>query len=287
MQRFVDCIVRNRLYLWPGAAAIAWTFPPWYGSTPSWTAAPSITLAGLGLYQLNRVYDVVEDEVNDPSAYARISASRTSTRNLAVAAVLASVVTSSLLGSGLATALLSVTLLLGIAYSVPLITRDGAKPRRLKEVMGLKNAVPAVVWAVTTVLYPATSHAGVQVPQLLLAVTGLACLVFTVEVAWDVRDMPGDRVAGIETLASAFGAGRALLIPIGTAALLAFAVGLLVHAGSLPPRWLVPASLLVLLPPVAYVWKSSLALDRDRSHLLVALNVLALVPMYVFGHWSE
>ena len=49
--------------------------------------------------------------------------------------------------------------------------------------------------------------------------------------------------------------------------------------------WLLPALLLVVLPAIAYAWKDSLAIDRDRSHILALVNVLALVPMSLVGRW--
>lgn len=286
LRRVTDSLVRDRIYLWPGAAFITWAFPPWYGSTPTWNAVPSITLAGFGLYQLNRVYDVAEDEINDPAAYARISATSSGVRAGAIGALLASLVLSTLLMNALGTAVLSMMLLLGILYSVPFIGPGEGKPRRLKQVVVLKNAVPAVVWSVTTVLYPATANFGTSRLQLLLAIAGLACLIFAIEVAWDIRDMPGDRAAGIKTLATVLGAGRAPLISLGASSVLALVVGALVYARTLSSAWLVPAFLLILLPSLACLWTDSLASNRNRSHLLVLLNMLALLPMYLAGQWA-
>jgi hypothetical protein len=87
----IDFVIRNRILQYLGAILIVWAFPPWYGSTPSWNAVPSILLATFGVYQLNRVFDVVEDEINDPNAYARTSANRTMLRSVAISAIFASV----------------------------------------------------------------------------------------------------------------------------------------------------------------------------------------------------
>jgi len=282
----IDSMMRNRIYLWPGAAFIIWALPPWYGSTPYWNAVPSITLAGFGLYQLNRVFDVVEDQINDPGAYVRTSATRVAIRNAAVGAVLASLLLSTVLMNPLATAMLSMMLLLGVLYSVPFMRRERGTPLRLKQIASLKNLVPSVVWPITTILYPAMSHSGVRLLQLALAITGLSCIILTIEVAWDVRDVCGDRVAGISTLATTFGVQRALLIPLVASGVQALIVWLLVYLGTLATQWLLPASLLILLPGVAYLWKDSLASNRARSHLLVLVNMLALFPMYLLGRWE-
>src|SRR5215472_4858968 len=87
----IDFVIRNRILQYLGAILIVWAFPPWYGSTPSWNAVPSILLASFGIYQLNRVFDVVEDEINDPSAYVRTSANKTTVRAVAIGAIAASV----------------------------------------------------------------------------------------------------------------------------------------------------------------------------------------------------
>lgn len=285
-ETIVRFAIRNRIHLWPGAALIVWAFPPWYGSTPSWAALPSITLAGFGLYQLNRIFDGAEDAINDPSAYARLTATRAVVRTAAASSIAASFLLSAILMSHWATATLAVMLLLGVLYSVPFLRRGLEQPRRLKQIPGLKNAVPSIVWPVTTILYPAISSPGVRVLPLVLALTGVGCVVFTVEVAWDLRDVRGDRAAGINTLATALGMRRALWVPMSISGLEAVVIFLFIYVRALDTPWLLPAMLLVFLPAVAYCWKEALALNRDRSHLLVAVNVLALVPIYLIGRWD-
>lgn len=285
-RRIVDFVIRNRLHLAPAAALIVWALPPWYGSTPSWNAAPSILLAGGGIYQLNRVFDVVEDEINDPNAYARTSATKVVLRKVAISAILASLFLSVVLTNYLATATLSIMILVGVLYSVPFLKGEQGEHRRLKQIASLKNAVPSVVWPFTTILYPALSSSGVRLLQLLLAITVLSCCVFTIEVAWDVRDSLGDQVAGISTLATAFGVHRALLVPLVASCAQTLVIVLLVYFGNLAALWLLPALFLVLLPAVAYLWKDSLASRRDRSHLLVLINISALIPLGLAGRWG-
>jgi 4-hydroxybenzoate polyprenyltransferase len=283
----IDFAIRNRMHLGLGAALVIWAFPPWFGSTPSWKAFPSVLLAGFTIYQLNRVFDVVEDEVNDPNAYARTYARKTMIRNLAITAMLASLFLSIVDMNYLATAVLSIIILLGVLYSIPFLKREQGEPRRLKQIGILKNAIPSVVWPSATILYPAMASSTVRWLQLMLAITGIACWVFTIEVAWDVRDSRGDRIAGINTFVTAFGARRALIVPLGVSCTQSLVVVLLVYFGDLAKVWLLPALLLVLLPVVAYLWKDSLASNRDRSHLLVLINTLALIPLGLAGRWGQ
>jgi len=282
----IDFVIRNRIHLLPGAALIVWALPPWYGSTPSWNALPPILLAGFGIYQLNRVFDVVEDEINDPNSYARISAAKIMVRAMAISAILASLFLSLILMNFLATATLSIMILIGVLYSVPFLKRERGDSHRLKQIACLKNAVPSVVWPFTTILYPAMSSSEVRLLQLGLAITALSCSIFTIEVAWDVRDSYGDQIAGITTLATAFGVRRALLVPFATSCVQALVITLLVYFGKLATTWLLPVLFLVLFPTVAYLWKDSLVGNRDRSHLLVLINILALIPLGLVGRWA-
>ena len=279
----IDFVIRNRIHLGPGAVLIVWALPPWYGSTPSWNAAPSILLVGFGLCQLNRVFDVVEDEINDPNAYARTAAHKTLVLTVATSAILASLFLSIVFMNYLATATLSIMILVGVLYSVPFLKREHGKPRRLKQIARLKNAIPSVVWPFTTILYPAMSSSGVRLLQLLLAITALSCSIFTIEVAWDVRDSRGDQVAGISTLATAFGVHRALLVPLVASCVQALVIMLLVCFGNVTALWLLPALGPVLLSAVAYFWKDSLASNRNRSHLLALISISALIPLGLAG----
>lgn len=278
-------VLRNRIHLLPAATLITWAGPPLYGSTPSWNALPSILLAGLGIYELNRVFDGIEDEINDPDEYATTSTSRTLVRTVAIGALAGSVVLSVILTNLAATVALAIMLVAGILYSVPFLRSDG-KAVRLKQIPGLKNAVPSVVWPIVTIAYPAMSGTGVRVPLLVLAVTALAWGVFTIEVAWDVRDSRGDRVAGIRTLANTFGARRALLVPLVASCGEALVIVALVYTGRVAMLWLLPALLLVLLPTIAYLWRESFATHRDRSHLLILMNTLALILLGLAGRWE-
>jgi 4-hydroxybenzoate polyprenyltransferase len=185
-----------------------------------------------------------------------------------------------------ATATLSIMILLGVLYSVPFLKRGHGTPRRLKQIPSLKNVIPSIVWPAVTILYPAMSSSGVHLLQLVLAITGLSCSIFTIEVAWDVRDSRGDQLAGISTLVTAFGVHRALLVPLAMSCVQSLVIVLLVYLGNLAALWLLPALLLVLLPVVAYLWRDSLASNRDRSHLLVLMNISALILLGLAGRWA-
>jgi 4-hydroxybenzoate polyprenyltransferase len=281
----VDFVLRHRIHLLPAAALIVWAAPPLYGSIPSWRALPSVVLGIFGIYELNRVFDVVEDEINDPGGYAKTIATRTLIRGVAVGVMAASILLSMILTGYAATLALSLMLLAGVLYSVPFL--GGGRARiRLKQVTGVKNVVPSVVWPLLTIAYPAMSGTGAHLVRLFLAVAALALAVFTIEVAWDARDSRGDRIVGIRTLANTLGARRALLVPLLASCAAALFVVALVYLGRLPMLWLLPALFLILLPAIAYLWRDSFATDRDRSHALILINTLALILLGLAGRWE-
>ncbi|MEO3875212.1 UbiA family prenyltransferase [Nonomuraea sp. B12E4] len=274
----VQFIVNNRVYLGAGAIAIMWAMPPWFGAEVAWMAMLPVLLAGFGVYQFNRVFDFVEDQINDPGAYAQAYRSRTALRAMAVAAMVASLLLSMVFLGYAATALLAVMLLAGVLYSAPLLTH-----RRLKQVAGAKNVIPSLVWPVATLVYPT----GVLTLESMLAVGLVACSVFTIEVAWDVRDRRGDRIAGINSFAAILGPTKALVIPLAASLTYALFVALLVALfDRLPAIWLFPGMLPALLAGIALLWKDSLAASRGLSHLLVLINMLALLPLSIAGRWG-
>jgi 4-hydroxybenzoate polyprenyltransferase len=286
MRNVTDFLIHNRVHLLPAAVLIMWAVPPWYGSAPAWAAAPAVLLAGGGIYQLNRVFDLVEDEINDPGAHAQAVAAKSIVLTSAIAAMITSIVLAAALMRPLAAITLSLATVLGVLYSVPFFRGSQQKLRRLKQVPIVKNVIPSAVWPGATILCQVMSGSGVHsFLSLGLALAWLSCGVFTIEVAWDVRDSHGDRIAGIETLATAFGVRRAVLVPLVASSALAVSIMLLIWHGDLGPAWLLPALLLVLLAVVTYLLKYALVLNRDVSHLLILLTISSLVSMGLVGRW--
>lgn len=283
-QVMVDFVVRNRLHLLPAAALLVWATPPWYNASPAIAAAAPVLLIGFGLYQLNRVSDGVEDSINDPRGYAHTKANRGLLRRIAVLAMSTGLALSLLTARPAASALLAAALFLGIAYSIPVIARRRGSGRRLKEFGLVKNILPSVVWPTVTILYPALYASDVWGLGLVLIASGIAIGVFTIEVAWDVRDAVGDRIANVKTLANSLGPGGALAIPLSVGAAYALLILFLVNLDTLPLTWLLPALALLLLSVIAHSCRRLLSEERGWSHLLVVGNIVALILLGGVGH---
>ena len=99
-------------------------------------------------------------------------------------------------GNRVATGILAAGIVLGVAYSRPTTVSDGSAVR-LKQVPLVKNLVPSTVWPILTIVYPVLlSGLDPSLPDLVAAVLATAAGVFVTEVAWDIRDIEGDRHAG-------------------------------------------------------------------------------------------
>ena len=114
---------------------------------------------------------------------------------------------------------------LSLAYSVPFLPHATGVKRPLRGLPGLKIFLIAYVWAVATVGLPALL-AGVPLfaPHTLALMAERGLFIFALTLPFDVRDMAGDRAAGVLTLPHVLGErGTAFLIGLCYAACVALA----------------------------------------------------------------
>lgn len=275
-------VVRNRLHLVLAAFVIWWAWPPWFDVSPAPRTLLPVLLAGFGLYQLNRIADVVEDSVNDPVGYREAMTHRTTIKRLSISALGASILLS-LVYAGIApSVVLAAAVSVGVFYSFSPFGISQSAPR-LKEAGILKNVAPSLVWPIVAVIYPALMAPASAIPLVAMAAAVTMVAVFTIEVAWDVRDAEGDRLAGVRTLANRVGAPAAMRVPLGFASMVAVGVVLLIAVSALDAAWLIPAGLLLGAGLVAYFASGLLEADRAWSHLLVGGNILAALVIGVSG----
>ncbi len=265
------------------AVLIMWATPAWYGASVPWRAVPTVTLLGFGLYQLNRISDEPEDSINNPEGAEHAMARAGLLHALALTSVLLAVGASFVTRPQWGGFLVGSLALAGWAYSRPVSGGRDRSSMRLKQHRWSKNSIPALVWTMATVIYPATVAASVSLPRVALVAIAVGVGVLTIEIAWDIRDAPGDLASGVATMANTVGARRALAAPFAIAALAATLVVSLVAARVLKAAWLWPAVVVPALPVVAYALRSRLASDRMWSQVLVVANLLALVTIGMLG----
>lgn len=117
--------------------------------------------------------------------------------------------------------------LLGFAYNYPLLPLGRERRIRLKEIYGVKNTASAMGFLITVFGYPlASSWGGLQVGWDYVITMALFFFFseLSYEVVYDLRDIPGDREAGIPTFPVVHGLEVTRSIVYGLLALSAMAL---------------------------------------------------------------
>lgn len=173
---------------------------------PRITARSTLIALALGLlvawvYLFNKTTDATEDDVNDAARPLSLRQQKR-IRKVAVACLLLPMLWLWRWPDVFAVYVFFGAVM-GFLYSYPL--RFGRRKVRLKDILLVKNIVPAFSMAACTnlpffILYPVE-------PSVYLWAQAISVFIvmFCVEVVWDIRDMAGDRKAGVQTLPNRIG----------------------------------------------------------------------------------
>jgi 4-hydroxybenzoate polyprenyltransferase len=182
---------------------------------------------------LNRVVDVVEDEENGIAGAGVVARNARSTIVVAVAVLLASLAVSA--------ALLPQTLpvrlafhALGFAYNWRVLpSRSGRK--RIKQLAFWKNTASATGFLLTCFALPLVVHdARVAGSTVVVAGAFFFCFELSYEVLYDLRDVDGDKKAGVRTWPVLFGPAAGAWIAVGQLLVSALVVVVGFASGVLP-----------------------------------------------------
>jgi 4-hydroxybenzoate polyprenyltransferase len=242
-----------------------------------------VTASALFIYALNRVTDRDEDGHNDPRR------ARVARQAGVLAAGSGAVLLAGMIGlqlQGRSALFYLAVLLVGLAYSLRLIpwygARTGLTRVRLKDVVVTKSAVVAAVWTGSVFGAPLLHAPGpiqVSAPYLFLGV-GFFLAYFANVVYCDMRDVPGDRAAGVMTMPVCFGVDRChRTIAVGCGAWLA-AAGVGWRVGWIDSAHLALSFLANGIYP-AVIWYLRERTDTKADHLDYAVE--ALVPAFALG----
>jgi 4-hydroxybenzoate polyprenyltransferase len=170
-------------------------------------------LLGFSIYNLNRKTDEAEDAINHQDRYRFTKKYEKSLYNAAIIGCGFALI----LGAwyGLMTFLMVVLpLILGILYSIPCLP-PATGYRRLKEVPLLKNLIVAIAWGVPLTFIPLYVSNNPVTLATAISLVYLSSFVFIASVLPDVRDMEGDKVAGIRTIPTVIGVKQTMMLIIG------------------------------------------------------------------------
>lgn len=225
--------------------------------------------ATLFVYSADRVADADVDAANLPG---RAAFARRHGRTLVAASTLLYVTVVALAAAR------------GVRYveflALPFVAVGVYSGLRAKRVFLAKNLLVGGAWAAVPLGVGAHTRR-LDDPRVWLLAAWVGAVITVAAVVFDVKDVPGDRAAGIDTIPVRHGPAAARRVAAVANAALALAVGTVVAAGLLPSRFLVLLALHVHVAayvPFATPDRTALfyGLVVDSEHVVLALVVLGL-----------
>jgi 4-hydroxybenzoate polyprenyltransferase len=156
-------------------------------------------LATFSVYSLNKATDKVEDSINRPETTSRGTAFYVGP---SIVAMLFGLGIGAMIGP-MVLITLTIPIILALVYSVRLLP----SVPRLKEVVGVKSVLVALSWAFTGSLLPASMQAE-NFEMIFLVFTYIFIQLLVNTILFDVQDMKGDLVSGVETIPIRLGTNR-------------------------------------------------------------------------------
>lgn len=246
----------GRLHIVAIAALGTLTFGWLFTGNYLWTLAATCAADWFIVNLLNRIVDLKEDEANGIPGTAFVARHRVLVFGVGVALLLGTVLLTHLAYPALTPLRLSFHAL-GFAYNWPLLPRVG----RLKARYFWKNTASATGFMITVFGYPLAAIGWGRVPGSLATGIGVGSMVFAAaffflfelsyEVIYDLRDAPGDALAGVRTYPVVHGEAFAIRI---IDALLGTSCAILIagYAASFVPWRMVVMVLAPALQAIAY-----------------------------------
>ena len=177
-----------------------------FGIEMDWKLGLISVLSAFFAYTVNKATDIDEDLINNPKKYLFYEKHGKTFYVLAALSYLLALYIS-FEYSYITTLIVFIPLILGIAYSVKWIPGSGYK--RIKDIPGGKTLVLSFAWASVILL---TNYYVGFTPTLLSLFFYVFLIEFMAALAFDVRDIRGDRRAGVKTIAVIFGKKTTMII---------------------------------------------------------------------------
>ncbi len=201
MKRTAYAIAHSGIALALGAGGAILTTQIFMGAPLQLDLFFAIVLVTYGSYNINRLTDTKEDEINNPD---RLKFYKNTL--VKISTIFAFIIAGWIaLGKGLTgIILLAVFPFSVIIYSTKIFPRRVTKYTRLKEIPLVKNLTSAIVWAFLP--FVAALFPGYKITTPVYATSLLVFLRFFINtLSFDIRDIRGDAISGIKTLPASFG----------------------------------------------------------------------------------
>lgn len=197
LENIVSFVTLSSIFIGAVMAAILYFSFLLQGITSSTLLLLATFFLGISVYSLNKVTDLEEDSVNLPNRARFVKKNRdlllfASLESINIAVVLA------FLSNPYAIAVILFPFYIGAFYSI------GIRRLRIKDVLLLKNIIAAATCTIAAVLLPLAVRVDSLLIVLLVAYFVFLKL-FINSVIFDVRDIEGDRKAGVRTIPAYLG----------------------------------------------------------------------------------
>ncbi len=178
-----------------------------YGVPPKWNLLGATFFLIFAVYGLNKLTDLREDVINNPERVEYVKKLYGGMK-YAVMVSLGMALFLGYLTGWKAVAVLIFPIVAGFFYSVRLLP---GYPR-LKDITGVKNLIIATTWANGTAFLPSIASGGISPLKVILVYYFFFMKSMINTILFDVRDVEGDRLNGINTIPVRFGVGRTRLL---------------------------------------------------------------------------
>ena len=177
------------------------------GATPNPLICMAVFLITFSTYSLNKLTDMAEDSINVPERINFIYGRKQFILITALGSYLLSIPLV-FFAAPLAVPIVFVPILANLLYGSKLL--PGIP--RLKDIPVMKNVIVAISWALVCTLLPSVEISNVPMATILLVLYFMLVKVFINTILYDIRDVEGDRVAGVKTIPSLLNTPRTTML---------------------------------------------------------------------------
>ena len=167
-----------------------------------------------GMRVFNRFLDKGAGTYNDPEMAGFYKRHKVFLTLSGITAIIGALMISFHMGTAILVAMAALSLL-GVIYSIPLVplsVRDLWKYTKMRDIPGSKNLMEALAWAAVIVVVPLLELLDLHWSNALVAFLFVMMTAFVRAAFFDILEVQGDLVVGVETLPITLGERRTLLL---------------------------------------------------------------------------
>ena len=212
VKRILDFLTYSSVYLSIAGAVMAYMACQLQGLDLSWQTMAIMFFVTYSVYNIDRKADEDEDSINHSQRY---SFTKKYEKFLFLSSILAYIFAFLLAYPYGLKALLvtAIPLVSGLLYSFAWLP-SGFRYRRLKEIPSVKNLVIATAWASTPAFLPSLVYGQPMGDLVSVTFIYFFSLVFVNTVIFDMRDIEGDSISGVDTIPVLLGAEKTRILLI-------------------------------------------------------------------------